>query len=159
MKFDPSLPWDTLLDRALQSWRDRASMLARDSFYKPDDVICDACRQDRYLELAILHDERASDGWPEWMRHELRENLIEIRHALSDTIFFQPLGDGTVAEYYRGSGLIPASRRSALMQQAVYLIEDHGKVIDLWLRERMTTLGEWPTRVRLAAERPILSVN
>lgn len=31
------------------------------------------------------------------------------------------------------------------------IVNDHGAVVDLWLKQRMATLGYWPERVRRAA--------
>lgn len=58
-----------------------------------------------------------------------------------------------MGDYFRGSGLIPKQQRSAPVRQAAQIVGDHGTVVDLWLRDRLTNLGDWPDRVRRAADR------
>ena len=83
MKLDPTLPWDTLFDRVLQSWKDSAYLESRRPFFA-NDVICEACFWDRYVSLGMACDEYTDHEWPHWMRHTLRESLIELRCALFD---------------------------------------------------------------------------
>jgi hypothetical protein len=150
MRLDPSLPWDVLFDRVLQSWKDSAYGQSRSPFLV-DDVICDACFWDRYVSLGMACDEFTDHEWPHWMRHTLRDLLIELRCVLFDHLVARPYAGETVGDYYRGSGHIPKSRQGREVRGANEIVNDHGTVVDLWLKQRMATLGRWPERVRRAA--------
>jgi hypothetical protein len=60
MRLDPSLPWDVLFDRVLQSWKDSSYGQAHRPFFV-EDVICDACFWDRYVSLGMACDEYTDD--------------------------------------------------------------------------------------------------
>ncbi|QXT64198.1 hypothetical protein [Tessaracoccus palaemonis] len=55
MKLDPALPWDTLLNRVLQSWRDTSHRESRWPYYEGVPM-CEGCASDRYVAIAMAHD-------------------------------------------------------------------------------------------------------
>lgn len=150
MKLDPALPWDVLFNRALQSWKDSAYLESRRPFCAEDEI-CDACFWDRYISLGMACDEYTDHEWPHWMRHTLRDSLIELRCVLFDDLVARPYVGETVGDYYRGSGHIAKSRQGREVRGATEIVSDHGVVVDLWLKHRMATLGRLPERVRRAA--------
>ncbi len=85
------------------------------------------------------------------MLHILHDLIYELRTDLLLHLIERPHADGTVGDYFRGSGLIPKQLRSVPVCQAVQIVSDHGAVVDLWMKERLTNLGDWPERVRSAA--------
>ncbi|QXT64199.1 hypothetical protein [Tessaracoccus palaemonis] len=87
------------------------------------------------------------------MQHGLRELINELRTELLIYVIERPHGDGAVEDYFRGSGLIPKACQNATTRVAVQIVRDHGTVVDLWLRDRLSHLGAWPERVRRAAVR------
>lgn len=150
MKIDPTLPWDVLFNRAMQSWKDSAFHQSRRPWFQ-DDSICEECRRDQYVALAMQYDDGREGDWPHWMLHILHDLIYELRTDLLIHLIERPHADGTVGDYFRGSGLIPKQRRSVPIRQAVQIVGDHGAVVDLWLRDRLNNLGDWPDRVRRAA--------
>ncbi|RRJ85694.1 hypothetical protein EG850_12285 [Gulosibacter macacae] len=150
MKLDPTLPWDTLFNRVLQSWKDSAFCQARRPYFI-EEPTCESCASDRYVALAMAHDPGSDEGWPHWMQHTLHELINELRTDLLIHLIERPHADGAIEDYYRGSGLIPQHRQDLATRQAVRIVHDHGTVLDLWLRHRLTNLGAWPARVRRAA--------
>lgn len=153
MKLDPTLPWDVMFDRAMQSWRDQAYSRPHDRM-SADEPYCEKCRSDRYVAVAMQNDLRRDGDWPHWMFERLSWLIGDIRHELLTQILTRPHAEGTVKHYFYGSGLVPEHRQDLPTRQAVELVLDHGKVVDLWLLARLSHLGDWPERVRRAAARP-----
>lgn len=146
MNIDPTLPWDTLLNRVLQSWKDSAwHQSQREWFY--DEHRCEECDRDYYAAFAEAANATAGVWWPHWMFHNLHGLIIALRNELLLGLFEQPLANATVADYYRGSGLIPKAQQDAATREAIRLVADHNALFDLWLRERLSNLGAWPERV------------
>lgn len=152
MKIDPTLPWDVLFKRAMQSWKDSAYDQSRKLWFQ-DDTICEECRRDQYIALAMQHDRGCDSEWPHWMVHILHDLIYELRTDLLIHLIERPHADATVGDYFRGSGLIPKRQQSVSVRQAVQIVSDHGAVVDLWLRDRLANLDPWPDRVRRAADR------
>jgi hypothetical protein len=75
------------------------------------------------------------------MRHRLRDLLVELRCVLFDRLAARPCVGETTGDCYRGSGHMPKSRQSREVRGANAIVDDHGTVVDLWLRQRMATLG------------------
>lgn len=152
LNLDPSLPWDTLLNRILQSWRDSAPRISmRPRYYEP--LVCDRCRTEKYINLAINSDPGIKEEWPHWMQHSLREELDDLRSTLLFGEFERPLGNETVGHYYRGSALIPYYSRSAEVEFAIEIVEDFAVLYNLWLSDRLANIHPWPQRVRRAVAR------
>lgn len=128
MKLDSALPWDTLFNRVMQSWRDTAHRESRWPYYE-DVPMCESCASDRYVAVAMTHDPHAGEGWPHWMQHGLRELINELRTELLIHVIERPHGDGAVKDYFRGSGLIPKARQSATTRAAVQIVSEQDYVV------------------------------
>ena len=142
MQLDPTLPWDTLFARCLQSWRDSAARQAGCRFYS---YPCERCPSDPYLIVACGHE------WPHWQQHSLGDLMIELRYQLIDHHLDHRRDGVPLREHLWGWNRRSVSERPAEGVAAIADVDDFVQFVDLWLRFRLSDLGPWPMRVCQAA--------
>ena len=143
MQLDPSLPWETLFLRCMQSWRDGAP---RRSTWTWIPSVCERCESDPLIAIA------GGISWPHWMRHSFGDLTIELRIAVEESFLATKLDGTTLNRHIYGAGQIPKARLAPVQRQALELVDDYVQCVDLWLRDRVSRLGRWPERVVSASE-------
>lgn len=150
MKPDPSLPWNEMLRRSLQSIRDTAAALAHGEHGLSD--WCNECAGDELLIFADAHSGQP-ERLPHWLAHALREMLADIRLELLWKLLAHPLGDGDVGDAIAGIGELPRDTWTPLQQEANRIVNDHHAIIDCWQRIELRTLAPWMARILQAGSR------
>lgn len=139
MRLDPQLPWDELLHRCMQSWRDTARQRAK---WHRGAEPCDRCTYDPYLKCAD------ADEWPHWKRHSLADLMIELRNVLIDEYLdTQFCGDSLRSQLW-GAHFVSVGAMTASRIEALRLVDDFVAFVDIWIRDQLSNLGDWPHRVR-----------
>ena len=141
MRLDPSLPWDVLFDRCMQSWRDTAA--AEASRDQPKLRACEACQGDSYVCSA------SGEDWPHWQQHVFHELLAGLRTTLlHDHLDHEVLGQSIWRHLARECDC-QAAHADATHADVVQTASEFAVFVDLWIHTRVRSLDDLPYRVRL----------
>ena len=120
MKTPPSTSrWERDFNRRLQSWKDTAAESARNWELQSE---CGRCSSDPLLDAVVK-----MAPWPHWMRHSLRERLLEMRADESARIHEELCGRSA-------HDVSPSATRA---------MDDYMELFDRWLRQHLTQIWKW----------------